>query len=462
MIQKNASKLKIFTGFIFILMVTSFFSGCVQNSATRNTTPITVTIHSAYKTMEIRDVNPSPGIIFVVVNITIQNKGDNDYLFNETTVSITNGRMVPEQVYTRLTDHSYWGSLRPNENRTGDIIFGVKNSTQNFTLKFFYNKGQDYLTQELGIIPMGADSSSPETLMDTEDSKQVSDNAKPIYVTINSAFKTMEIRGETPYSGHIFVVTNMTIENNGYKNYSFNENAVSITGGGPLTHKLYSKLNNPLYWGSIQPQEKKTGEVVFEVNKSMQVLTLTFHYNMRKDSFTQEIGNIPEVKDYSSSLFPSGVFESKNFTYVVENLDTPIKAAEYTKEKFGFHNRGTCYGQTPNQFFMEGKGDCLSYANFFSYVLAQHGYDVKKVSFKYHAQGVRLGHVVTLFTDSDGQLKYATTPDLTVFRNVSSVDDLIVQEKKRLGIIQLDIKNCEENCVENFMIIPVEDTNSCH
>jgi len=111
---------------------------------------------------------------------------------------------------------------------------------------------------------------------------------------------------------------------------------------------------------------------------------------------------------------------------------------------------------------MEGKGDCLSYANFFSYVLAQHGYDVKKVSFKYHAQGVRLGHVVALFTDSDGQLKYATTPDLTVFRNVSSVDDLIVQEKKRLGIIQLDIKNCEENCVENFMIIPVEDTNSCH
>jgi len=268
----------------------------------------------------------------------------------------------------------------------------------------------------------------------------------------------MEIRGETPYSGQIFVVTNMTVENKGYKNYSFNENAVNITGGSPLTHKLYSKLNNPLYWSSILPQEKKTGEVVFGVNKSMQILTITFRYNMRKDSFTQEIGNIPVVKDYSSSLFPSGVFESQNFTYIVENLETPIKAAEYTKEKFRFHNRGTCYGQTPNQFFMEGAGDCLSYANFFSYVLAQHGYDVKKVSFKYHAQGVDMGHVVTLFTDSDGQLKYATTPDLRVFRNVSSVDDLIAQEKKRLGIYQLDIKNG----VENIKIIPVEDTNSCH
>jgi len=412
--------------------------------------------------MEIRGVNPRPGIIFVVVNMTIENKGDNDYSFNETAVSITNGGLVPEQLYTRLTDRSYWGSIPPNEKRTGDIIFGVKNSTENFTLIFFYHKGRDHFTQELGIIPIGANSSSPETLLDTVDSMQVSGNAKPINVTINSAFKTMEIRGETPYSGHFFVVVNMTVENKGVKNYSFNENAVSITGGGPLTQNLYSKLNNPLYWGSIPPHEKKTGEVVFGVNESTQVFSLTFRYNMRKDSFTQEIGNIQEMKDYSSSLFPSGVFESQNFTYVVENLDTPIKAAEYTKEKFGFHNRGTCIGQTPNKFFMEGKGDCLSYANFFSYVLAQHGYDVKKVSFKYHAQGVRLGHVVTLFTDSDGQLKYATTPDLTVFRNVSSVDDLIVQEKKRLGIFQLDIKNCAENCVENFMIIPVEDTNSCH
>jgi len=458
MIQKNPSILKIFTGLIFILVLLLFFSGCVQNSATRTTAPITVNIHSAYKTMEIRGVNPQPGIIFVVVNMTIENKGDNDYSFNETAVSITDGRLVSEQVYTRLTDNSYWGSLPPNEKRTGDIIFGVKNSTQNFTLKFFYNKGQDYVTQELGIIPMGPDSSIPETSMDTGDSMQVSADTQPINVTINSAFKTMEIRGETPYSGQIFVVTNMTVENKGYKNYSFNENAVNITGGSPLTHKLYSKLNNPLYWSSILPQEKKTGEVVFGVNKSMQILTITFRYNMRKDSFTQEIGNIPVVKDYSSSLFPPGVFESQNFTYVVENLNTPIKAAEYTKEKFRFHDRGTCYGQTPNQFFMEGAGDCLSYANFFSYVLAQHGYDVKKVSFKYHAQGVSLGHVVTLFTDSDGQLKYATTPDLRVFRNVSSVDDLIVQEKKRLGIYQLDIKNG----VENIKIIPVEDTNSCH
>ena len=250
----------------------------------------------------------------------------------------------------------------------------------------------------------------------------------------------------------------MTIENKGEKDFSFNEYTVSITGGGPLTQKLYAQLTNPLYWGSILPHNKATGEVVFAVNKSIQVFTLTFRNHTGKYYFTQEIGNIPIVKDYSASLFQPGLLESQNFSYVVENLDTPMKAAEYTKEKFGFHDRGTCIGQTPTAFFIEGKGDCLSYANFFSYVLSQHGYDVKKVSFKYHDQGVRLGHVVTLFTDRDGQLKYATTPDLRVLRNVSSVDDLIVQEKKRLNIVQLDIKNG----IENIMIIPVEDTSSCH
>lgn len=156
---------------------------------------------------------------------------------------------------------------------------------------------------------------------------------------------------------------------------------------------------------------------------------------------------------------PSGLLESNDFAYVVKNLDTAEKAAAYTKEKFTFYDRKTCVGHTANEFFTTGQGDCLSYANFFSYVLAQHRYDAKKVSFKYHDdKGTSLGHVVTLFTDKDGQLKYATTPDLRVFRNANSVEDLIAHEQTRLGIKQLDMRNGNPN----FVTIPVEDTRSCH
>lgn len=456
--QKNTAKLKIFTGFVAILLVLVllvFFSGCTNND---NDPPIKVTINSAYKTTEIRGVPSKPGTFFVVVNMTIENRGDKDYTFNDKTVNITNGKPIEELLYTRLTDRGYWGKIPPNEKRTGVVIFGVKDSAQDFTLKFIYNNGQESVTQNLGNVPVGADSPSPRITTSTVSGSQGSDNAKLLNVTIHSAFKTLDIRGSTSNIENIFVVVNMTIENLGNTDYQFNENTIGITDGAPMTHKLYTHLRNPIHWGSIPPHEKRTGEVVFGVIASTQQFTVTFLNNNNKVILTHEISNIPVVKDYSTSILPAGLLESKNFTYVVKNLDTAEKAAQYAEEKFTFLDRRTCVGQTAYEFFTVPEGDCLSYANFFSYVLAQHGYDVKKVSFKYTDRRVRLGHVVTLFTDSDGQLKYATTPDLRVFRNVNSVEDLIAQEKKRLGIIELDIKNG----TPNFVTIPVEDTSSCH
>jgi len=173
---------------------------------------------------------------------------------------------------------------------------------------------------------------------------------------------------------------------------------------------------------------------------------------------SEKLGTLPAMNYYSSSQLPAGILDSTDFAYVVENLDTAEKTAAYTKEKFTFYDRKTCIGQTPSEFFTERKGDCLSYANFFSYVLSQHGYDVKKVSFKYHEGGNAWGHVVTLFTDRDGQLKYVTTPDQRVFRNVSSIDDLIAKEQTRLEIPTLDIKNGKPNVVT----IAVGDLSSCH
>ncbi len=408
--------------------------------------------------MDVAGGTPKPGNIFVVIHMTIENIGNKDYSFNENAVSITRGSPMSQEIYGKLTDPLFWGSIPPHQKSTGDVVFEVPDNTQSLALTFRYHKGQESFTQELGTVPRGAGLTSPGITTGTVGSSQGSGNAKLLNVTIHSAFKTLDIRGSTSNIDNIFVVVNMTIENLGNTAYQFNENTIGITGGDPITQKLYTQLRNPIHWGSIPPHEKRTGEVVFGVIASTKQFTVTFLNNNNKVILTHEISNIPVVKDYSSSILPAGLLESKDFDYVVKNLDTPEKAAEYTKEKFTFLDRRTCVGQTAYQFFTETEGDCLSYANFFSYVLAQHGYDVKKVSFKYTDRRVRLGHVVTLFTESDGQLKYATTPDLRVFRNVSSVEDLIAQEKKRLGIVELDLKNGNPN----FVTIPVEDTSSCH
>jgi len=140
------------------------------------------------------------------------------------------------------------------------------------------------------------------------------------------------------------------------------------------------------------------------------------------------------VKDYSSSIFPSGLLESKDFDYVVKNLDTPEKAAQYAKAKFTFKYHDGCISYPPDEFFQGINGDCKDYATFLSYVIAQHGNDAKIIAFSYYKEGVRNGHVVTLFTDTDGKMKYATTPDVTIFREVTSVDDLLAKECLRLGV----------------------------
>jgi hypothetical protein len=167
MMQKYTSGIKIISGFAAILLLLSFFSGCVM---TGNTPPINVTINSAYKTTEINGEKPLPGSIFVVTNMKIENRGDNDYMFNDNAVSITNGRLISPKLYSQLTNRTAWGLIKSHAIRSGEVIFGADDSTQDFTITFRYNKGKDSFNQEIGIIPIRAYSSSPAAPLDTVDS----------------------------------------------------------------------------------------------------------------------------------------------------------------------------------------------------------------------------------------------------------------------------------------------------
>ena len=130
----------------------------ITQSATSKSSPITVMIHSTYKTERINTVNAPIGYVFVVVNMTIDNHGGNNYQFNRQSVSINDGAPIADDVYIQLTGHGYWGAIPPNEKRTGVVIFQVANTTQNFTTRFFYHQRQNSFSLELGNIQMTNDS----------------------------------------------------------------------------------------------------------------------------------------------------------------------------------------------------------------------------------------------------------------------------------------------------------------
>lgn len=504
-------RIQIFFSLVSCLLLFLFFSGCIQSSATQapisdspvsqsaspslvvtsspdpiqnsmnrdqdiqNSRPINVTIHSAFKTSEIHGSEPLPGNIFVVINMTIENLEQNEmYSFNETTVGITGGGPITQKLYTQVTNPIYWGLIPSKEKRSGEVVFGVKERTQIFTLHFINTSGRVILTQDLGSLeekdypttqaPMTNSpvsqsitqsptaTSSPEMTQDAADTIPGSQNTPPINVTIHSAFKTTKIHGEVPRSGNIFVVMDMTIENPADSEaYSFDETTVSISGGNLLPQMVYTQLTNPIYYGPIPAKEKRSGEAVFgEWPENTQIFTLKFLNKRGEVIFTQELVNLA-LKDYASSLVPSALLDSKNFSYVVENLDTPLKIAQFADAKFSYEYHDGCISYPPEEFFFKTLGDCKDYSTFFSYILAQHGYDSKIVAYKGYIDGKRTAHVVVLFTDTDGRLKYATLPDMSVFRDVNSLDDLLAKECSRMGI----------PTISNYTIYPAGSLDPC-
>lgn len=272
-----------------------------------------------------------------------------------------------------------------------------------------------------------------------------------VNLTIHSAFKTREIGGQHPLPGNIFMVVNMTVENQAdHEIFPLNRNTINMTGGSPVTQKFYDELANPLRWGPVPPHQKRTGEVVFGVRESTRTFTLVLLGNSHDTILSRDMGTVPEM-DYSRSLVGRDLLDSTDFSYVVQNLNTAKIAAQYAQAKFTFAPHGKCTSYPPEEFFRLKTGDCKDYATFLSYVLAYHGYDAKIVAFKYYHGSTRYGHVVTLLTESDGSMKYATAPGVSVWRDVTSIEDLFKKECTRLGV----------PTIANYTILPPGSVNTC-
>lgn len=295
----------------------------------------------------------------------------------------------------------------------------------------------------------GNQNASPAGVVLLQDPSGIQSN-QSLNITVHSAIKTNKIKDRVPMEGNIFVVINLTVENlAGKESYTANETTVKISGGGPITQKMYDKVSNPFYWGSISPQDKKSGEMVFGVKASTAEFTLTFIDEKGDALFTQSIGSVP-AGHYNPSIEP-GLLGNSNFSCVVDNLDTPEKAAQYADAKFAFVYHDGCKSYAPEEMFRRGTGDCKDFATFLSYVLSHHGYDTQIVVFKYYKGSNRNAHVVTLYKDGEGALNYMTTPYVSDIRRVTSVDDLLSKECARLGVSK----------VANYIIVPAGSQDTC-
>jgi PKD repeat protein len=145
------------------------------------------------------------------------------------------------------------------------------------------------------------------------------------------------------------------------------------------------------------------------------------------------IGSISGTSTQVATAIP----DTNSFSSLVKSLDTPAKAAQYTQAHYNFVWHDGCISYPPEEFYRLEKGDCKDVATFLSYIIAQHGYDAKIISFRYSQNGEEEGHVLTLFTDADGKMKYSTIPDVTVFREVTSIDDLLAKERVRLSATEI-------------------------
>jgi hypothetical protein len=358
--QKIPSKIKICILFASLLLLIAFFSGCTQNSATSNVTPITVTtqsvsrtiapipedIHSATsngapitvtaysagKATEINGVTAQSGSVFVIVNMTIDNHGKNDYTFNENSVSITNGTPVEENQYARFTGHGYWGTIPPDEQRNGDVIFEVTDSTQDVTLRFFYHHKQESFPLDLGTVPMtGSVLLKQVSIADnTPSTINTGDTASqgPVSLKINSISKASRINdygignGTMAMQGHVFVILDVTIKNNGIpEGFVFTDKSTtmknlednyyvgcSLNGLPEVKEDLKNAIIPPV---TIAQDQAINGKIVFGITDSD-----TYGMNLAGPNktilakklirFTGDVGKVTANKESGSGTVSSG------------------------------------------------------------------------------------------------------------------------------------------------------------
>ena len=263
-------------------------------------------------------------------------------------------------------------------------------------------------------------------------------------INIDGIMGHIFIPGEDYIHTHTFALF-YDQDNDALKTVSYELNSIKATvnddDSKDADNYYYGHVHIP--WDNLRnkyPWDNFNQEKVLEDSSSVSTIPvegIPHGYIWRKalnfTKVTQPISKNNSTDISKSSETQLDVANISNFTEVVNKLDTPEKLLAYMKEnfKFKFHEGHISY--LPEEFFHKKEGDCKDLAKFGSYVLKQHGYDVKIMCLKLSGE-LKGQHVITLFYDKDRKLKYITNnaKNLELIK-AESLDEILSQESKRLG-----------------------------
>ncbi len=293
-------------GFCTIIILTTFIAGCTtSNSGTNNSVstlaeptsnpvqvvqpvntgnpteiqdqqkkgPVKLTINSAKKMINLGKASPKPGNIFLVLDITVKNRNvDQGYVLGNKSITLYDPE-DHERVDLELNSHPEIQKelenpiipdtkLKLNETITGQVLFEITDST-NYNLNLMGHYPEVLASQSINF----------DSLIKTPD---------PISLKINSA-KTVSVleknTNTSPSAGHVFLVLNITIKNNGYpEGFTFTDRSITTRNsktGYFVDFTLNSKpaiqkgLEEPIIGPiTIKQNEAITGQILFGTTDS--------------------------------------------------------------------------------------------------------------------------------------------------------------------------------------------------
>jgi hypothetical protein len=234
--------------------------------------PVSITVNSAEKLLKLNNMSPSAGKIFLVLNITVKNNGEQKgFVFvnkSVTALDLETGEFVSTSLNANPRIRSNLSNpivpptrIGYREVITGQLVFAITDSTE-YRLNLTDIDNEAVSSQQINFGDL------PPVRM-------------PVSITINSARKMARVNqgGLHTRDAAIFVVLNITVKNNDVQEgFDFANTSTSLLNlensnfanrSSNFLEKMDRPLQNPIILPTkIAPDEAITGEIVFRIYDS--------------------------------------------------------------------------------------------------------------------------------------------------------------------------------------------------
>jgi len=282
---------------ILYLIVIVLISGCTQTASDVKPEPVTTTLPASVTT--VTTVTPPPATLAVPPKDPIIGSWMS-YKY------LPSGKI---ELYWTFSEHNTWTLVNTNVKsqkkkfvhgtwrKTGADTYQIPSSSGD-PITFTYDRTKDEFSDTFFLVPYTRITGAivPQESVPT------------MNLTLSNAQLVSQIYGSHPYTGHKYLIANISIKNiNETGWFDFTDDHIwaipdNETGSYSMNQKLSGVLENPFPAGKIVPGETRQGNVVFGVPEKSQSFTLKLvNNNGDTISNTIELDNMQANATYSAS-----------------------------------------------------------------------------------------------------------------------------------------------------------------